>query len=84
MFLAIGTIISMQVMMRTEETFVQLAESHAKRGIKTMIIYDRGAMDVSAYMDKVDWHRMLEELNLTEVELRDGRYDCVVHLVLAA
>jgi hypothetical protein len=41
-------------------------------------------MDPSAYMERKDWLRMLEELDLNETELRDHRYDCIVHLVTAA
>lgn len=45
---------------------------------------DRGAMDPSAYMDRADWLRVLKDLDLDEVSLRDHRYDCVIHLVTAA
>jgi hypothetical protein len=41
-------------------------------------------MDPSAYMPRKDWLRMLNELQLDEVALRDHRYDCIVHLVTAA
>jgi hypothetical protein len=62
------------------------------RGIKTVVICDRGAMDPSgilslltiAYMKRKDWLRMLHDLGLDEVALRDHRYDCVFHLVTAA
>lgn len=35
-------------------------------------------------MKREDWLRMLKELNLDEVAIRDNRYDCVLHLVTAA
>ncbi|KAJ3129652.1 hypothetical protein HK098_000803 [Nowakowskiella sp. JEL0407] len=41
-------------------------------------------MDPSAYTDSATWHKILSELNLDEVDIRDNRYDCVVHLVTAA
>ena len=41
-------------------------------------------MDPSAYMERDKWLEMLKELELDETELRDHRYDCVIHLVSAA
>lgn len=35
-------------------------------------------------IDRASWLKMLADLNLREVELRDARYDCVIHLVSAA
>ena len=35
-------------------------------------------------MGRPEWLRLLNELNLDEVDIRDNRYDCVVHLVSAA
>ncbi|KAJ3051343.1 hypothetical protein HK097_007674 [Rhizophlyctis rosea] len=67
-----------------ENTFVNLAKLNAERGNKTVVICDRGAMDPSAYMGRPEWLRLLDELNLDEVDIRDNRYDCVVHLVSAA
>ncbi|KAJ2991243.1 hypothetical protein HDV02_003903, partial [Globomyces sp. JEL0801] len=81
------------VMIQIENTYRELAKLNSKRGIKTVLICDRGAMDPSgiffysellAYMDRNEWLRMLHELQLDEVALRDHRYDCVVHLVTAA
>lgn len=41
-------------------------------------------MDPSAYMERKDWLKMLSEMDLEEVSLRDHRYDVVIHLVTAA
>ena len=41
-------------------------------------------MDPSAYMPRDEWLKMLSELNLEEVEIRDRRYDMIVHLMTAA
>ncbi|KAJ3038347.1 hypothetical protein HDV00_000768 [Rhizophlyctis rosea] len=35
-------------------------------------------------MPRPEWLRLLSELNLDEMDIRDNRYDCVVHLVTAA
>lgn len=35
-------------------------------------------------MPEDEWDLLLKELGLTTLQLRDGRYDCVLHLVTAA
>ncbi|KAJ3090775.1 hypothetical protein HK102_002734 [Quaeritorhiza haematococci] len=74
----------LRVMMTIENTYINLARINASNGVKTVVICDRGAMDPSAYMERSEWLRMLSELELDELEIRDHRYDCVVHLVTAA
>jgi AAA domain len=71
-------------MLNIEDAYRKLAILNAERGIKTAIICDRGAMDPSAYMDREGWLRMLGEMGLEEVSLRDHRYDCIIHMVTAA
>jgi hypothetical protein len=41
-------------------------------------------MDPSAYMDSAGWKRILKELGLEQFELRENRYNQVVHMVTAA
>jgi len=41
-------------------------------------------MDASAYMDAPSWQALLDENGWNQVHLRDGRYDCVIHLQTAA
>jgi hypothetical protein len=50
----------------------------------SIVLCDRGLMDGSAYMDSVEWKKMLELNSLNEVLMRDDRYDIVLHLVTAA
>jgi hypothetical protein len=74
-------------MVKIENTYRELARLNCERGQKTVLICDRGAMDPSAYMPRdgsEGWLKMLEELGLDEVSLRDHRYDCIIHLVSAA
>ena len=49
-----------------------------------LIICDRGAMDPSAYMDAAGWNQILTDLKLNPFELRDNRYNQIVHMVTAA
>eukprot|EP00158_Paraphelidium_tribonemae_P001883 Partr_v1_DN24902_c1_g1_i1_m45418 putative NA len=72
------------VMLRMEQTFFNLAQSEADKGRDVIVICDRGAMDASAYIDKKDWSRLLDEIEIPQVEIRDERYDYVIHLVTAA
>ncbi|KAI8912746.1 AAA domain-containing protein [Gorgonomyces haynaldii] len=72
------------VMLEIENAYRELGRLNAKRGIKSVLICDRGAMDPSAYMPRNEWLQMLKEMNLEETALRDYRYDCVIHLVTAA
>ena len=48
------------------------------------ILIDRGLLDGSAYVDPEQWQGLLDELGVTVVQLRDQRYDAVIHLVTAA
>lgn len=64
-----------------EDTFLELARSAQQ---PVLIISDRGTMDISTYMEPTIWQAMLDELGLSEVKLRDARYDAVIHMVTAA
>lgn len=49
-----------------------------------LVICDRGAMDPSAYIDHASWQRLLAKNNLNAVDMRDNRYNQIVHMVTAA
>lgn len=68
-------------MIQTEETFFRLAR---KCNQNCLVICDRGTMDARAYMSQESWDRVMKRNSLNAVELRDNRYDQVVHLVTAA
>lgn len=67
--------------LHTEDCFRKMAE---KAGKPSIIVYDRGVMDVAAYMSGDMWQAMLDEMGLNDVEVRDKRYDAVLHLCTAA
>lgn len=67
--------------LHTEECFRKMAEKADKPAI---IVYDRGVMDVAAYMGRDMWQALLDEMGLNDVEVRDKRYDAVLHLCTAA
>jgi CYTH domain-containing protein/predicted ATPase len=71
----------LRLQLSMEDEFRRIAES---AGRPAVIICDRGAMDVSAYLPPSTWQALLDENDWTVVGLRDRRYDAVVHLVTAA
>jgi CYTH domain-containing protein/predicted ATPase len=50
---------------------------------RTVIIYDRGEMDVQAYLGRETFSALSEELRLTTADMRDS-YDGVIHMVSSA
>lgn len=64
-----------------EKVFEQAAKSMDAE--KILIVCDRGALDNKAYMDNLEFARILAYLGTNEIELRDN-YDAVFHLVTAA
>lgn len=50
----------------------------------SLILMDRGLMDSLGYVGHEVWDRILESTGWSNIELRDNRYDAVIHLVTAA
>eukprot|EP00347_Sterkiella_histriomuscorum_P006587 403352200 len=71
----------MQMQIHLEDTFMELAVNEGKRSV---LLCDRGLMDGSAYVSKEQWDAVLDEMGWSPVQLRDKRYDIVLHLVTAA
>ena len=70
----------LQMQMQIERTFLQVA---ASTGRPSVVVMDRGVLDIKAYMSAALWDRLLKRHGLTE-EYIDKRYDLVLHLVSAA
>ena len=65
-----------------EDTFMNLAGT---TGESSVLLCDRGTCDGKAYVNKATWEELLATRSLdSEVELREGRYNAVFHLVTAA
>lgn len=71
-------IIQMQLQM--ERSFTKIASSTGKPSV---VIFDRGLLDIPAYLPREAWLELLETLGFTE-EYFAGRYDIVLHLVTTA
>ena len=50
---------------------------------KIVILYDRGAVDIKAYLSEEEYNRMLEENNLNNENLIN-EYDLVIHMITVA
>lgn len=71
----------LKTQMALEEAFTNVAKASHK---ESFVLCDRGACDGRAYMEEALWKQMLQENGWDIIELRDGRYELVVHLVTAA
>jgi CYTH domain-containing protein/predicted ATPase len=64
-----------------ENTFEKIANSS---DLPTLIIYDRGLMDIAAYLTNDMWQSLIDESGYNKIQIRDKRYDGVIHMVTAA
>ncbi|MCR4964771.1 MAG: ATP-binding protein [Bacteroidales bacterium] len=67
-------------LLQMEESFEEIAKATGK---PALIVNDRGAMDLSAYMDPEDWQNLVKSVGKTEEELL-SRYKAVFHLCTSA
>ncbi|XP_036331534.1 TRPL translocation defect protein 14-like isoform X3 [Rhagoletis pomonella] len=70
-----------RTMIQIENTYFELGQSSLR---DCLIICDRGVMDASAYISKDKWEKMMSANNWNPIELRDNRYNQILHLVSAA
>ena len=70
----------MRLQMQTEDSFAQVA---ASTGRPSVLVMDRGLLDIKAYLPEDKWNLILASQGLDEAALL-ARYDMVLHLVSAA
>ncbi|KPU75940.1 uncharacterized protein Dana_GF12764, isoform B [Drosophila ananassae] len=70
-----------RTMVQIENTYFELGNSSTRN---CLIICDRGVMDASAYISKDKWEKMMAGNKWNSVEMRDNRYNQILHLVSAA
>lgn len=66
--------------LRLEQSFDDIAKMYPE---KTVILCDRGTIDVKAFCPPVLWQALLDMIHESEGSLMD-RYDAVIHMVTAA
>lgn len=71
---------TLQTQLDLEDRFLRMAQTLEEPSV---IVCDRGAMDISAYMPPQLWDEITGLCGVTNDSLR-GRYDAVLHLVSAA
>ena len=71
----------MRMQMCLEDIFLESAIDAEQ---KTVILCDRGVMDGKAYTSQQCWQALLDETAWSTIQLRDRRYEAVMHLVTAA
>eukprot|EP01064_Diplonema_japonicum_P039550 TRINITY_DN9944_c0_g1_i1.p1 TRINITY_DN9944_c0_g1~~TRINITY_DN9944_c0_g1_i1.p1 ORF type:complete len:526 (+),score=99.73 TRINITY_DN9944_c0_g1_i1:34-1578(+) len=71
----------LETQLALEDAFQALAKVCNK---KAVLLCDRGSMDGRAFCTEAIWNRILKEGEWSTSELRDSRYDLVLHLVTAA
>lgn len=73
----------LRAQLHLEDCFAEIA-THCAANQHSVLLCDRGTMDVLAYVGHDTFHEILEENGWTIPQLRDRRYNAVVHLVTAA
>ncbi len=67
--------------MHIEDRFMDIAR---KCGKPSIVVCDRGTMDISTYLPEETWQALMNDIGTNTIQLRDSRYDAVLHLVSAA
>lgn len=73
----------MEIQLALENRFSKLLRIRKLKNQKTAVIYDRGLLDGSAYVDREQWEVIMDENGTTEHDILK-RYDLVIHMVTAA
>ena len=71
---------TLEIQLALEDKFMRMAQACSSPSV---IVCDRGAMDISAYMAPDTWQEITRSVGTSSAELRE-RYDAVLHLVSAA
>jgi predicted ATPase len=71
----------MKMQMSLEDIFIEIA---LESDHPTIILCDRGVMDGSAYTSENIWQALLDETGWSTIQLRDRRYEAVIHMVTSA
>lgn len=72
---------TLETQLALEDKFMRMAETIDG---PCVVVCDRGTMDISAYMKPEMWEKITKDVGTSTQELRDNRYDAVLHLVSAA
>lgn len=79
-FFTEGEKATLEIQMALEEKFMRIA---ATQDQPTLVVCDRGTMDISAYMTPEQWSELTQSVGVTTDQLRSN-YDLVLHLQTVA
>lgn len=65
-----------------EDTFLGIAQMITDQPV--VLLIDRGLLDGSAYVSESGWQALMDDLGFNTVQLRENRYDAILHMVTAA
>ena len=71
----------MKLQMDMEQIFIDVAQMQQTH---TILLMNRGVMDGQAFVNEDVWQAILDETGWSTIQLRDKRYEAVVHLMSAA
>lgn len=74
----------MKLQVALEDSFIEIGKMAGASGSDVVILMDRGLMDGSAYVSRSQWQALMDDLGVSTVQIRDNRYDAVIHLMTAA
>ena len=72
----------MRLQIALEESFLDIGCMVQDQPV--VILIDRGLLDGSAHVTRMEWEAIMDDLKMNLVALRDNRYDAVLHMVTAA
>ena len=72
----------MKLQTALEDSFIDIGTMVQNQHV--VVLIDRGLLDGSAYVSKTAWQALLDELGTSTIQLRENRYDAVLHMVTAA
>lgn len=76
-----GEKVILELQLALEEKMTRIAETCKE---PCVIVCDRGAMDISAYISSEMWEELTQGCGTSTAQLRGSHYDAVLHLVSAA
>ena len=74
----------MKLQVALEDSFIEIGKMAGSSGSDVVILIDRGLMDGSAYVSRSQWQALMDDLGVSTVQIRDNRYDAIIHLMTAA
>jgi thymidylate kinase len=73
----------MKLQMSLEDIFTRIVTINSNKDT-CFVLCDRGLMDGKAYLSQEQWDVLLNEMGLYEQDIKDYRYDLVIHFTTAA